>query len=104
MPSPPPEKEVVVSGAAGLGAAVASESGAGIGDLGTEAVRARGYWELVWIRFRRDKVAIGSGICIILLILVAFVGAPVAQHFIGHGPNTLFTGTDAVDSATLLPA
>jgi len=104
MPSPPPEKEVVVSGAAGLGAAVASESGAGIGDLGTEAVRAPGYWELVWIRFRRDKVAIGSGICIILLILVAFVGAPVAQHFIGHGPNTLFTGTDAVDSATLLPA
>jgi peptide/nickel transport system permease protein len=96
------EKEVLVSsGGAGLGAAVAVESGS---ELGTEAVRARGYWELVWRRFRRDKVAIASGIFIIFLILVAFVGAPVARHFIGHGPDDIFTGTAAVDSVSLLPA
>jgi peptide/nickel transport system permease protein len=83
------EQEVVVSGAAGLGAAVATESGAELGEL--EAVRARGYWELVWRRFRRDKVAIASGIAIILIILTAFVGAPIAQHFAGHGPTTIFT-------------
>jgi peptide/nickel transport system permease protein len=104
MPPPPPpeEKEVVVSGAAGLGAAVASETGGELGD--TSAVRARGYWELVWIRFRRDRVAIASGIFIILLVLVAFVGAPIARHFIGHGPNDIFTGTQAVSSTGLLPA
>ena len=62
-----------------------------LGEL--EAVRARGYWEHVWRRFRRDKVAIASGIFIILLVLVAFVGAPIAQHFIGHGPNDIF-GTE----------
>ena len=104
MPPPPPEKEVVVSGAAGLGAAVASETGAE--RLGVaESVRARGYWELVWIRFKRDKVAIASGIFIILLIIVAFAGAPIAQHFIGHGPNDIFgTDTGAVSVPGLLPA
>src|SRR5262245_64124433 len=105
MSSTPPEKEVVVSGAAGLGAAVASETGAGAALGDAEAVRARGYWELVWIRFKRDRVAIASGIFIILLVLVAFVGAPVAQHFIGHGPNEIFgTETGAVDPTSLLPA
>ena len=103
MSSTPPEKEVVVSSAAGLGAAVSSETGATLGDL--ESVRARGYWELVWIRFKRDKVAIASGIFIILLIVVAFAGAPIAQHFIGHGPNDIFgTETGAVDAGSLLPA
>jgi len=103
MSSTPPEREVVVSGAAGLGAAVASETGAELGELAS--VRARGYWELVWIRFKRDKVAIASGIVIILLVLVAFVGAPVARHFIGHGPNDIFgTETGAVEPTSLLPA
>jgi peptide/nickel transport system permease protein len=78
----------LVGSQAGLGAAVASESGAELGEL--EEVRARGYWELVWRRFRRDKVAIGSGIFIILLILVAFVGAPIVQSMVGHGPNDIF--------------
>ena len=62
MPPPPEAKEVVVSGAAGLGAAVASEAGTADAQLvGVESIRARGYWELVWIRFKRDKVAIASG-------------------------------------------
>src|SRR5829696_6292273 len=103
MSSTPPDREVIVTGAAGLGAAVASETGAEMGSL--EAIRARGYWELVWIRFKRDKVAIASGIFIILLVLVAFAGAPIARHFIGHGPNEIFgTETGAVDATSLLPA
>jgi peptide/nickel transport system permease protein len=103
MPSPPPEKEVVVSGAAGLGAAVASEGAVELGAL--ESVRARGYWELVWIRFKRDRVAVASGVFIILLVLVAFAGAPIAKHFIGHGPNDIFgTETGAVTVEGLLPA
>jgi len=103
MSSTPPEKEVVVSGAAGLGAAVATETGAELGTL--ESVRARGYWELVWIRFKRDRVAIASGIFIILLVVVAFAGAPIARHFVGHGPNDIFgTETGAVEPTSLLPA
>jgi peptide/nickel transport system permease protein len=95
------EKDVVGS-QAGLGAAVATETH---GELGVaEAIRARGYWELVWIRFRKDKVAIASGVAIILIFLIAFVGAPVAKHFLGHGPNDIFTGTAAVKEPSLLPA
>ena len=97
------EKEIVVSsGGAGLGAAVATETGAQLGEV--EEVRARGYWELVWRRFRRDRIAIGSGVFIIFLILVAFVGAPIAKHYIGHGPDDIFTGTAAVDATSQLPA
>ena len=96
------EQEVVVSSGAGLGAAVATESGGELGEV--EAVRARGYWELVWIRFKRDKVALASIVFIVLLIAVAFGGAPLAKHYVGHGPNDIFTGTAAVQPLSLLPA
>ena len=95
--------QVVVSGAAGLGAAVATESGGELGEL--EDVRARGYWEQVWRRFRRDKVAIAAGFSIIILILIAFIGAPIAQHYVGHGPNDIFASSpEVVEIPSLLPA
>jgi peptide/nickel transport system permease protein len=98
-----PEKDIVVTGgAAGYAAVAATETGGDLGDL--EQVRARGYWELVWIRFRRDKIAIASGIFIILLLFVAFAGAPIAKRVLGHGPNQLFIGTEAVSDTTLQPA
>ena len=65
------------------------------------AVRARGYWEGVFIRFRRDKFAIVAGVYIVLLVLVGFFGAPIAAHFLGHGPNDLFAG--GLDEKSLLP-
>jgi peptide/nickel transport system permease protein len=58
--------------------------------LEAEAVKARGYWELVWIRFRRDKLAVGSFGFIVLLFAGAFAGAPLAAHLLGHGPNDIF--------------
>jgi peptide/nickel transport system permease protein len=83
-----PERELV-SSQAGLAAAVAMESGGELGE-GLEPVRARSYWEQVWIRFRRDKVAIASGIFIIFLVLVAIFGGPIAATLLGHGPNDIF--------------
>jgi peptide/nickel transport system permease protein len=89
------EKEKdLVSSQAGLAAAVSVESGGHLGE-GTEPVKARSYWEQVWIRFRRDRVAMGSGLFVIFLVLVAIIGGPIAQHFLGHGPNDLFF--DALD-------
>ncbi|MET0202390.1 MAG: hypothetical protein ABW245_11115, partial [Gaiellaceae bacterium] len=96
------QDEVLVNAGAGLGAAIGVESGSELGEA--EEVKARGYWELVWRRFRRDKIAIASGIFIIFLIAAAFGGAPIAKHYIGHGPDDIFTGTAAVDSVSLLPA
>ena len=58
-------------------------------------VKARGYWEQVWIRFRRDKVAIASIFFIVFLVFAAFPGAYIAEKLLGHGPNQLFF--DGVD-------
>lgn len=70
---------------------------------GAAEVRTRGYWENVWRRFRRDRVAMASGVFIVLVLVSAFAGPPVASHFLGHGPNDVFVGTRAV-SPGLLPA
>jgi peptide/nickel transport system permease protein len=80
------EKEVLGSGQ-GLASAVVIESGPELGEMD---VKARGYWEQVWRRFRRDKIAIAGGITIIILIGAAFIGAPIAAHFLGHGPDDQF--------------
>jgi peptide/nickel transport system permease protein len=84
----------VVSSGAGLASTVAIESGPELGE--TAVVRARGYWEGVWLRFKRDKVAIVGGIFIVFLALVAFVGAPVARSLLNHGPSDQFSAS-AVD-------
>ena len=80
------EKEIL-GGGAGLAGAVAIESGTELGEI---EVKARGYWEQVWRRFKRDKIALAGGITIIFLILAAFIGAPIAKHFLHHGPDDQF--------------
>src|SRR3954470_9375462 len=79
-------KEVLGSGA-GVAGAVAIESGTELGEI---EIKARGYWEQVWRRFKRDRIAIAGGITIIFLLLGAFIGAPIAKALLGHGPNDLF--------------
>src|SRR5581483_629599 len=61
-------------------------------DVEGPAIHALGYWESVWRSFKRDKVAIGGGITIILLTLLCFVGAPLFSWWLGHGPNRPFDG------------
>jgi peptide/nickel transport system permease protein len=83
------EKPELLSSEAGLGAAVAAEHGAiGGGDDGQ--IRARGYWEQVWRRFRHDRVAIGSVVFIVLLFALAFPGATIAENRLGHGAEEPF--------------
>ncbi|MGH3131322.1 MAG: ABC transporter permease, partial [Gaiellaceae bacterium] len=83
----------LLSSGAGLAGLVALESGSELGEQ--IDVKARGYWEQVWRRFRRDRVAIGSAIFIVLLILTCFLGAVIAERLLGHGPDDLFF--DGVD-------
>jgi peptide/nickel transport system permease protein len=92
------EREVLSSGA-GLGASVAVESGAALG--AADQIKARGYWEQVWRRFRQDRFAIAGGVFVIVLFIVAFAGAPIAAALLGHGPNEQFS--NGVDPDTLLP-
>jgi ABC-type antimicrobial peptide transport system permease subunit len=48
--------------------------------------RAHGSWELVWRRLKRDRMALGSLVALVLVFLVCFAGEPIAEHFLGHGP------------------
>jgi peptide/nickel transport system permease protein len=68
---------------------------------GEHAVKARGYWELVWSRFSRDRLAVASIGFVILLLFGAFIGAPIAKHFLGHGPNDIFA--NGVNPTSLTP-
>jgi len=58
-------------------------------------IEALSYWQSVWRVFKRDKVAIGGGVTIVLLILACFIGGPAFAHALGHGPDELFN--DAVN-------
>ncbi len=89
----------ILSSGAGLAAAIAVESGTALGEF--EPVRARGYWEQVWLRFKQDKVAIAGGIYILFVIFAGFIGAPIAQALLGHGPGDQFTY--GVDPRSFLP-
>jgi peptide/nickel transport system permease protein len=86
-------KPDLLSSGAGLAASVAVETHGELGEI--EDIKARGYWEQVWLRFKRDRVAIASIFFIIFLVLIAFPGAYIAEKLLGHGPNTLFF--DGVD-------
>ncbi len=90
MTTPPTRSSSTVdagAGAAGARSRVESQ----LADARRDAeVKARGYWELVWIRFRRDKLAIASGVFIIFLFLAAFVARADRRELLGHGPNDIF--------------
>jgi hypothetical protein len=70
-------------------------------ETGLKGAKARGYWELVWIRFRRDKLALVSIAFVVFLLLASFVGGPIMAHVLGHGPNTIFA--NGVDQHSLAP-
>jgi peptide/nickel transport system permease protein len=47
--------------------------------------------QLFWLRFKKDKAAIAGGIVIIVLILLALFGGPLAERISGHPPNEPYT-------------
>jgi ABC-type dipeptide/oligopeptide/nickel transport system permease subunit len=49
------------------------------------AVAGRSPWQIAWSRLRRDRVALGGGVVVVLLALVA-VFAPLIVALLGHPP------------------
>src|SRR5260370_12875409 len=45
-----------------------------------KAIEGRSLGQIAWLRLRRDKVAIGGGIVVVFLILVAIVGPHIVQN------------------------
>jgi peptide/nickel transport system permease protein len=51
---------------------------------------------LFWERFRQDKAALAGGAVIVVLVLIAIFGGPVAESLSGHPQNTSYNEmTDA---------
>jgi peptide/nickel transport system permease protein len=68
-----------------------------------DVVVARGYWNQIWRRFSRDRAALVAGVVIIVLLLAAFLGAPIASHLLGHGPNDVNPINAVVDGRPVGP-
>jgi ABC-type dipeptide/oligopeptide/nickel transport system permease subunit len=73
------------------------EEAAELGEI--EEIKARGYWDQVWRRFRRDRVAVVSIFFLVFLLILVYPGAWIAQRLLGHGPNDIFV--DGIDSGGL---
>jgi peptide/nickel transport system permease protein len=57
---------------------------------GQTAVQARGYWEQVWRRFKRDRIALVSIGFLVFLLIAVYPGAWIAQKLLGHSPSDIF--------------
>jgi peptide/nickel transport system permease protein len=73
-----------VSSIGGLDASLAQEIAAELEGETAEAIKGRSPWQLAWERLRRDKVAIGSVIVILLIVVMAII-APLVARLTGHG-------------------
>jgi len=75
-----------------------SETAASEGALDADAakIQGRSQWQLTWRRLRRDKVAMGS-LVVILVIIALALAAPLFVSITHHPPNIAYpnTGEDA---------
>jgi len=60
------------------------------------AIEGRSLGQIAWMRLRRDKVAMGGGIVVLLLILIAIIGPHLVQN-----PDTYHS--DLIDPTFLRP-
>ena len=59
---------------------------------GTRFASRSALW-LFWQRFKEDKAAVGAAVVIVILILIAIVGGPIAQELTGHANNAGYEAT-----------
>ncbi|WP_020576601.1 ABC transporter permease [Actinopolymorpha alba] len=66
------------------------------------SIEGRGPWLLAWERLRRDRVAIGSFVVIVLIFLAA-IFAPVFTLLTGHGVDTQYRTTGLTPDGLPMP-
>ena len=67
---------------------------------GDAAVVGRSLWAIAWRRLRRDRVAMGGGIVVLILVLVA-IFAKYLSAWYGVTPNQAFV--NGLDASTTMP-
>lgn len=69
---------------------ITAPPGPEIGGEPSAAVVGKTPWQLFWMRFRQDKLAlVGLGF-IVVLVLLALAAPLISKYIIHHGPNDLF--------------
>lgn len=66
-------------------------AGPGAGSAVDEAVLVpgpAGTWTIAWRRLRRNRVALASGVLVLVIVFGITAGASIASRLVGHGPNT----------------
>src|ERR1051325_11192010 len=64
-----------------------AQDGVGAAALPAGGLQRAERWSLLWTRFRRDRLAGASGTLLVLIVVASFAGPPIAEHFLGHGPD-----------------
>src|SRR5579863_476768 len=54
-----------------------------------KAIEGRSLGQIAWLRLRRDKVAMGGGIIVVFLILVAIIGPHIVQNPDAYNSNLI---------------
>src|SRR5579862_8429431 len=54
-----------------------------------QAIEGRSLGQIAWLRLRRDKVAMGGGVVVVLLILTAIIGPHLVQNPDAYNPNLI---------------
>jgi ABC-type dipeptide/oligopeptide/nickel transport system permease subunit len=67
---------------------------------GSHAIEGRSLGQIAWMRLKRDKIALGGGVVVLLLIVMA-VFAPLIVKWLGHPPNEFHY--DQVNPDTQVP-
>lgn len=68
-----------------------------------QTIVARSAWQQFWNRFRRDKVALISGIFIVILVFSAIFGSIIVEKLTGHSPNQQFPYGLSINGIPLSP-
>jgi peptide/nickel transport system permease protein len=70
------------------GSATEAQPEAVLAGVGGRAIQGRSLGQIAWLRLKRDKVAIGSGILIVVLVLFAALSS-VINNIIGVSPTSV---------------
>ena len=69
-------------------------------DDGARVIEGRSLGQIAWMRLKRDRVALGGGVVVVLLILMRCF-APLIVKLLGHPPNEFHY--DQVDARPQVP-
>jgi len=68
------------------GSAAEAQPEAVLGGIEAKAIEGRSLGQIAWMRLKRDKVAMASGILVLLLVLIAILAGPITSIF-GSSPD-----------------